>query len=255
MNVYTSYRSLFSQLAIDRGDIVYVISDILKLMCVCRENHEPFDGQVFINSLLEKVGPEGTVLFPTFNWSFCRGEAFHYQKTLSQTGGLSNVALQRPDFRRTRHPIYSFAVWGKAQNELCDRDYQSAFGAESPFQFFYENNAKNVCIGIDYKDSCTFVHYAEEMAPVPYRFLKPFTAGYTDAQGTLTKSYQMFVRKEGVGTTMIHPDNDIVLGAQGAHTRTPFNSIAVDLLQLGPTGDTWISDLRGPQKLIYTQLS
>ena len=57
--------------------------------------------------LLEKRN----ILFPTFNWDFCKGKSFNYNNTRSMTGSLSNVALKRPDFKRSKNPIYSFAVW------------------------------------------------------------------------------------------------------------------------------------------------
>ena len=55
---------------IEKNDIIYIISDISKLLIYCRKNHISFNPTEFINSILEKIGPSGTVLFPTFNWNF-----------------------------------------------------------------------------------------------------------------------------------------------------------------------------------------
>ena len=43
-------------------------------------------------------------------------ESYDFYKTPSSVGSLGNYVLGRGDFRRTRNPIYSFAVIGKDQN-------------------------------------------------------------------------------------------------------------------------------------------
>ena len=92
-NNYISYKDIISHIDIEEGDIVNVSSDVLKLICVCRENNEAFDSNAFIDTIIKKIGNTGTLLFPTYYWRFCKGDTFDYRNTLSQTGGLSNVAL------------------------------------------------------------------------------------------------------------------------------------------------------------------
>lgn len=87
------------------------------------------------------VGAEGTLLFHTFFWSFCHGGTFDYDKTLGETGILSNRALKRLDFIRTQHPIYSFAVWGKDARYLAALNNVDAFAHDSPFEYMYQKNA------------------------------------------------------------------------------------------------------------------
>lgn len=114
MSEYVSCGEIAGELSrIQKGDVVYVVSDILELAKNARENGERFDRDVFLDSLKEAVGENGTLLIPTFNWDFCRGIPFDYVKTPGKTGALGNAALKRSDFKRTRHPIYSFAVWEK----------------------------------------------------------------------------------------------------------------------------------------------
>jgi len=138
-NNYLSYLDIVSQLDIKKDDIVLVSSDILKLMIVCRNNNENFDPNKFIDTIIEKIGEYGTLLFPTYSWDFCNGNNFDYNNTLSNCGGLCNIALKRKDFKRTRHPIHSFTVWGRDQDYLYKLSNITSWGSDSPFDYLYKN--------------------------------------------------------------------------------------------------------------------
>ncbi|MDR1803346.1 MAG: AAC(3) family N-acetyltransferase, partial [Treponema sp.] len=105
-----------------------------------------------------------------------------YHKTPSMTGSLSRVALKRKDFIRSRHPMYSFAVWGKYQDFLYLLDNTDSFGDNSPFNFLYKNLGKNLIMDVDYQHCFTFLHYVEEAVGVVYRYIKHFSAIYIDEQ-------------------------------------------------------------------------
>lgn len=196
MNGYISFEQVINQIeGIEKGDIVYVVSDILALSLAARENKEKFDIQKFIDTILEKVGEEGTVLIPTFNWGFCKGETFDKRKTVSKTGAIGNAAIKRADFKRTKHPIYSFMVWGKDMDYLADMDYQEGFGPESIFGYMHEKKAKALVIGLHTLAGLTFIHYVEQCVGVPFRYSKAFTAKYIDENGQEEeKTYCMYVR-------------------------------------------------------------
>ena len=208
---YISYLDLPKHWGLKQGDIVLLTSDIMQLMFTAVRNGERFDRDAFLDAILNGerfdrdafldailgvIGQEGTLLIPTFNWDFCHGVAFDYHKTPCKTGALGGFALGRADFRRTQHPLYSFAVAGKDQQMLCDMHNVSSFGADSPFGYLERCHAKNVIIGIHYTDCFTFVHHCEEVCGVnTYRFQKTFTGLYIDAEGReSTRSYSMLVR-------------------------------------------------------------
>lgn len=180
---------------IKKGDIVYVVSDILSLAVAEREEGIKFDKKLFVDAFLEIVGEEGTIIFPAFNWDFCKGIAFDMRKTPAKTGTLCNYCLTREDFIRTKHPIYSFAVWGKHAKELAAMDPVNSFGEGTIFDFMYEHDAKGFVVGLKPLAGLTFIHHVEQMVGVPYRYDKNFTADYTDMEGnTSTKTYSMYVR-------------------------------------------------------------
>lgn len=170
---------------INPGDVVYVISDILELSKSERADGLRLNRDELINSIQRMVTPEGTILFPTFNWDFCKGVAFDYLKTPSKTGALTSFALGREDFKRTRHPLYSFAVWGKDSDKLLAMDNENAFGPESVFDYMDKADAKALVIGLHVLDGMTYVHHVEHMVGVPFRYTKRFKAPYIEEDGTI----------------------------------------------------------------------
>lgn len=180
---------------INKGDEIYVVSEVLGLLKSAKEKGTKLDLNQLIDSVYEAVGEKGTVMIPEFNWGFCHGETFDYKNTAPQTGALPKVALKRNDFRRTKHPIYSFCVKGSKSAELCEMDPEESFGPDTIFDLLYRWNAKALVIGMDPIWGLTFLHHIEKMVGVPYRYEKKFTAGYIDEAGVLAqRTYSMYVR-------------------------------------------------------------
>ena len=185
-------RSLFN-----KGDIVLMHSDVKKTCLLLKKDFRSCKDTInfVIDTVLETIGDEGTLLIPTFNWDFCEGKPFDYKNSPAQTGALPNVVLKRKDFKRTKHPIYSFAVKGKLQEEFLACDNVSAYSIDSPFGLLWKLDGKIVLWDVSYQNSFTFVHFVEQMHNVHYRYEKFFTAPYIDEKGNSElKTYSMFVR-------------------------------------------------------------
>lgn len=187
-------------LDIHSGDIIMVSSDVSRL--VFAEYHrigEIPNLDVLIDSLKDAVGEEGTLIFPTFTWDFCKGLPFDILRSDCKTGTLSNAVLKRLDFKRTKHPLYSFAVWGKDTELLCAYENIESFGPGTPFEYLYEHHAKNLLIDISLTQGYTFTHHCEQIGKAPYRFFKKFTSEYIDNDGVKTqRTYRMYVRKRAL---------------------------------------------------------
>ena len=195
MAEYISYQKLPSILKIEKGDVILLTSDITDLFLQCQANGEILDVNILLDNFQEAIGEEGTLLVPTYNWGFCQGKAFDYKKTPSKTGAIGNAALRRKDFTRTKHPIYSFAVWGKDAVKLAEMDNIESFGPDSPFAYLEQVDAKNVFIGASLRNSFTYIHYIEQKLKAPYRFSKVFRSHYIDQDKVDTvRDYSMYVR-------------------------------------------------------------
>ena len=232
---------------IEKGDIIFISSDTMVMRCDIYRSEEK-DNRIehLIDGLINAVGKNGTIIFPTYNWDFCRGERFDYFATPCMTGSLGEIALKRTEFKRTKHPIYSFAVLAKYQEELCNMNNIDSFGVDSPFNFFMEKNVKNYLIDVSLMRSFTYVHFVEQQSGmVNYRYIKKFTADYTDENGnTLKKTYSMFVRDLGldVESTVDLIESDLING--GVEKVFMINHSKIKKIELGKAYNIILDDIK-----------
>lgn len=195
---HINYLKIANILDINEGDTLFVSSDLVDLFSTeLAYSHKRPNVNLFIDTLIEKIGPEGTMILPTYNWDFCKGITYDWKNSKGKTGSLGNSCLKRTDFKRTKHPIYSYAVYGKDQQLLCDKDFIDSFGPESVFNYIDQKHAKQLAIGVNLDHCFTYVHYVEELFKdfVEYRFIKEFSADYIDEFGVKThRTYSMFVK-------------------------------------------------------------
>ena len=231
--MYVKLRDLAKELHIKKGDKLFVTSDIKELLYKAYENNDDTDLNVLIDGIIDIIGEEGSLVFPTFNWSFCGGKTFDYKKTPCKTGSLGTLALKRDDFKRTKHPIYSFAVWGKGKDEMCAMENKSSFGFDSPFTYLTNNHYKNLFIDKDLEHSFVYVHYVEEQCGIQYRYIKDFYADYIDEDGNVSKRcYSMNVRDLDLDVTnRIYPFEDEFL-EKGIMVRFYVNDLEFKIIDL-----------------------
>lgn len=249
------FLNFLDRIDIKKNDVLYIASDITKILIYFKKINIKFDPNVIIDFFLKKIGDKGVLLFPTFNWSFCRGIEFDILNTPSETGSLSKLALKRKEFKRTKHPIYSFAVTGKDKEHLCNLDDESGWGKNSLFAYFHENNAKNLFIGINYKNGFTFDHYFEEKIGVDYRYFKYFEASYIDYDRKKSiKKYKMYVRDLDKNiVTSINPKLDNVLKKRGGYKKYFFEDIYFGLVDMKIAGDIMEEDIKSKGGLIFAE--
>lgn len=208
MDFYDDFLALTD---IQKGDILDVASDMLSIALFCKRKKIVFSPDKLLDALIDIVGEDGTVLVRTFNWDFCHDIPFDYKRTSSKVGSLGNVALGRSDFKRTQHPLYSWAVWGKDQEYLCGLKNTKSFGEGTPWQYFEEKNAKFIRLGNATVPGFTFLHHIEQELQIDYRFEKTFRGKYLDAyERESIRDYSMYVRKL---------DRDIIFNTEGSFER------------------------------------
>lgn len=198
-----SFRTVLNELGVNKGDILYVSSDIKTVLFnlamefnikTKKERNTALDA--LVDELQDIVGVEGTLLFPVFSWDWCRGKGFDILNTKGEVGTFSNWVLEnRKDFVRTKHPMYSFMVWGKDAEYLKNLDNQDAWSHSSPFYYLQTHKAKQLLFNIEAFQGLTFGHYIEQEVGVPYRHPKYFFGEYTDDNGIAERRmYSMYVR-------------------------------------------------------------
>lgn len=194
------------ELGLQAGDVVLVHSSYKSL-------GEVEDGpQTVIDALLEVLTPEGTLIMPTFNFNFNKGEPWDVNNTPSHMGVLTEIARINPQARRVFHPFYSFAILGKLKDELTRVRYKDSYGTESIFMRLRQLDARIMIIGLSYTHSMTFFHHVEQMNGVDYRYIKAFTGQVTDETGkTYEDTFTMLVRDIEKGViTEVDPMGEVL---------------------------------------------
>ncbi len=166
---------------INYGDTVMVHTQVFTIGKLAKAITKEELTNMLIDSLLMSVGPEGTLIFPTFNFEYCKTSHFDSYKTPSAMGLLSEAARLRSDSIRTDHPIYSVAIMGSDAERFHGASLKTCFGKESLFAQLHEENEKTgkvkfLTIGIESPPiALTYVHHLEELQNVPYRYHKDFS--------------------------------------------------------------------------------
>ena len=136
------------------------------------ENVREKGSKLIFHTILEHVGPEGTIICPTFSFSFIKTKIFNIHKTKSHLGYFENFFLNQKNVIRSEHPIFSIAVWGK-NKEIIKPCGRFSFGANSPFSNFIDYKVKFLNIGIKWVETCTYLHHLEHLNGINHRFYKP----------------------------------------------------------------------------------
>ena len=100
-------------LGVSAGDLLVVHSSFKSLGLV------EGGAECVIAALKDVLGPEGTLVFPTFTYSTSYASSyFSNLETPSCVGYLSEFFRKTEGVIRTNHPTHSVAIYGKLQKEL-----------------------------------------------------------------------------------------------------------------------------------------
>jgi aminoglycoside 3-N-acetyltransferase len=181
---------------LSRGDNFLLHSNTRRLVSEFKKKNIPINIDIVIDSFLNVIGNNGTMLIPFFNFDFKKKKFFSIKTTPSQMGVLTEQFRKKYSSCRTGHPVYSFGVFGKNKKYFENIDNFSAYGDESPFGILKRLDGKIAILDLEDQNSMTFYHHIEEINDVHWRYAKNFKGLYVDKNGKKTnKEYSIFVRK------------------------------------------------------------
>jgi aminoglycoside 3-N-acetyltransferase len=176
---------------ITQGDILCIHTDISGFGTPAIKDKNAYLDAI-LSTIREAAGEGGCIVMPTFTYSFCNQQEFNVQQTPSQMGALTERFRKQQGTRRTRDPIFSFAVDGKNSDPILETD-NNCFGDQSVYAKLHRLNAKLILLGSRVK-GYTFFHYIEQCFGVPYRFFKTFRGTVIDEGTRYETSVEYYVR-------------------------------------------------------------
>ncbi|NDJ26712.1 acetyltransferase [Campylobacter sp. MIT 12-8780] len=185
------FKTCLEKLGVQKDDILCVHTQLF--------NFGEFVGKKedFLNALIssfeELLGKNGTLIMPTFSYSFCKNQPFDIQKTPSTMGILTEHFRKMPGVKRSLDPIFSFAIKGKDEKDFL-KPCKSCFDKDSVYGILLKKAGKILLLGTK-ELGFTFTHFVEEQVGVKYRYFKEFKGQIIDENShAYEASIKYFVR-------------------------------------------------------------
>lgn len=124
--------------------------------------------ETVLRCLLEAVGPDGTLLFPTYTFDTADKPYDPRHSPSTNVGMLGETARRHEGAVRSRSAIHSHAGLGRLAPLLAETAADLSFGPGSDFDMMHRQGFDVVMLGCGF-GACTFVHHVEAVAAVPYR--------------------------------------------------------------------------------------
>lgn len=154
-------RSALEQAELKSGDVVLGHFSLSSFGCI------QGGANALIDTLLDILGPTGTLMLPTFTFSWLGHPPYNPAQTASRVGAVTDHFWRRAGVQRSLHPTHSFAALGKlASNLLTGHDYtQPPLGGDSPIARLADAGGKILMFAR--KKANTSMHVGEHLAGLP----------------------------------------------------------------------------------------
>ncbi|MBC7328054.1 DUF4910 domain-containing protein [bacterium] len=155
------FKRAFENLGLSKGSIVMVHSSLSRFGYV--EGGE----DTVIDALLETIGEEGTLLMPTFTFSWLGNPPYDPKKTPSRVGAITEAFRKREGVIRSLHPTHSVASFGPLSDKIVgEHNWElPVFDKRGAFGKLYELNAHILMLSP--LNTNTMMHMAEELVGLP----------------------------------------------------------------------------------------
>ncbi len=147
-----------------RGDLLMVHSSLRSIGFV------DAGPETVVDALLQAVGPEGTLVVPTFTYPSAGDATFVFDPahTPSDMGAISEAARRRPQACRSIHLAHSVAAIGSLAETIATSGGASAWDAASPMRQVFDRHGRYLLLGVPYQN-LTAMHLCEVWLGLPYR--------------------------------------------------------------------------------------
>jgi aminoglycoside 3-N-acetyltransferase len=179
-------ESALRNASLREGDVVLVHSDVSTIgkIGIVRERNEFLE--LILSAFLNVLGKEGTLVVPTYTYSFCKGQVFDIKNSASTVGIFSEFVRTRKKAIRSEDPLFSHAGIGMRAEKLLCNIGKECFGKDSFFDRLCMSDGKIMYFGKAFE--ITFAHYIEKAFQVNYRYDKSFSGTVVRDDGSAYQS-------------------------------------------------------------------
>jgi len=172
-------KLLLNDLGVKSDDVVMIHSALYTM------GHIENGANGFYQALRNQVGENGTIIVPTFTYSYRRNQIYDIRKTKApnEIGVFSEFVRNRGHAVRSADPLFSMAAEGPKAENLMKRDSLYCFGANSIYEKIFQENAVILGFGISYSTGLAAFMHLEKLAKVDYRYDLEFKGVSIDHDG------------------------------------------------------------------------
>ena len=178
-NTFTFQKKL-RKLGLEEGSTVYVTGNLGKIGFPYSLSGTKIKSKIqilefYLNTILEIIGVNGTIIFPTHSFDLIKNQEIFDPNETPTNYTFSEFLRIKLQSRRQVHPYASISSYGKyAKKIIPDLITKHAYGLDSPYTFFENNECLFISLGLPLRKSISAVHYCEFKVGVPYRYTKSF---------------------------------------------------------------------------------
>lgn len=170
--------SALKSLGLLRGDIVFFSTSLGLLGSADGIFTNDGLNQLFYDCIKEVLGINGTILVPTYSYTFGKRRAcdlalFDPKTTPAEIGPFPEYFRKQQGVKRSLDPMVSVSGIGPAFKDLIEKLPQTSYGADCIFYRLTCTKAKCCNIGLG-PNWTPFIHYADWLTKVPFRYDKLF---------------------------------------------------------------------------------
>ncbi len=183
------------QIGVQQGDHLFIHSNIGFFGRLDGAETSDELCRLFTDGIRNVITEKGTLVLPTFSYSFCHGEVFNPKTTKSDCGILTTYAFHQRDTLRSLDPNFSITAWGENASYYTEKPSHESFGEGSFWERLLSTGGKILCMNFDC--GSTFVHYAERYCSVDYRYNKAFNGTIIMNDGKPFRDYAVHYVHDG----------------------------------------------------------
>jgi aminoglycoside N3'-acetyltransferase len=198
---YAKYDILkaLKDVGLEKGSTVYV-STSLGLIGFPPHAIDSVDQlcELFYNAIWEVIGEEGTLIVPTYSYTFGKGTVnkpavFDPETTSADIGSFPNFVLKQDGVHRSRDPMLSVAGKGRRLQEFIGNLPPESYAEGSFLSRLAHSDVKLLNLGIG-PIWLPFVHYIDWLFKAPYRYDKIFKGFIKEGEQLVPTTWIYFAR-------------------------------------------------------------